>query len=239
MKSKQKVILITGAGKKTSIGAALAKHLVKQNYALAIHYHTRREEAQAFTKNCSNTKSFGADLSKEKEAKTLITQVIKYFGRLDALIHCSGLYQPKTTERLTEKEWHEGINSTVTTCFFITRAALPFLRKSKKGRIINLGDSSCAKLGPRHLGLSYHVGKTGVLLLTKTFAKQEAPHGITVNMVSPGILENSLDIDQAPPIPAGRLGKFEDIIQTVDFLLDEKTQYLTGSNLIVSGGWNL
>lgn len=239
MKTKQKVILITGAGKKTSIGTALAKHFAKQNYALALHYFSSRKEARALAKTLPEAAFFGADLSQEKEAKKIITQVIKRFGRLDALIHCSGSYQPKTTDRLTEKEWHLGIHSTVTTCFFTTRAALPYLRKSKKGRIINLGDSSCAKLGPRHLAISYHIGKTGVLLLTKTFAKQEAPYGITVNMISPGILENSLDIDKAPPIPAGRLGKFEDIIQAADFLLEEKTQYLTGSNLIVSGGWNL
>ena len=236
---KKKVILITGAGQKTSIGAALAKHLAKQNFALVIHYHSRGQEAQILAKNLPNAKSFKADLSREKEARNLIRQIIKQYGRLDGLIHCSGLYQPKTLDRLTEKEWQEGIQSTVTTCFFTIRAALPYLRKSKQGRIINLGDSSCAKLGPRHLAISYHIGKIGVLLLTQTFAKQEAPHGITVNMISPGIMENSLDVDQAPPIPAGRLGKFQDIIQAADFLLNEKTQYLTGSNLIVSGGWNL
>jgi len=239
MKSKKKVVLITGSGKKTSLGAALARHLAKQNWAIAIHYFTHGQDAQTLAKNLDDAKSFGANLSHEKEAKKLIAQIIKHYGRLDALIHCSGLYQPKPSDRLTEKEWHEGINSTVTTCFFTVRAALPYLRKSKQGRIINLGDSSCEKLGPRNLAISYHIGKTGVLLLTKTFAKQEAPYGVTVNMISPGILENSLDLDQAPPIPAGRLGKSQDIIQAADFLLNEKTQYLTGSNLIVSGGWNL
>jgi 3-oxoacyl-[acyl-carrier protein] reductase len=236
---KKKVVLITGSGKKGSLGHALAMHLSQANFAVAIHYFTSQKKAQALAKQLPDAKSFGADLSREKDAKKLISQVINYYGRLDALINCSGLYHPKTLEKLTEQEWNIDLQSTASTCFFTTRAALPFLRKSKKGRVINLGDSSCQKLTPRNLGISYHIGKTGVLLLTKSFAKQEARYGITVNMISPGILENSLDLDQTPPIPAGRLGKFEDIFFAVDFLLNEKSQYYTGNNLIASGGWNL
>ncbi|MBX7157599.1 MAG: SDR family oxidoreductase [Verrucomicrobiae bacterium] len=236
---KKKVILITGAGKKGSLGHALATHLKQNNFAVAIHYFTHQKDAQKLAKTLPDAKNFGADLTKEKEAKNLINQVIKHYGRLDALINCSGLYHPKTLEKLTEQEWNTDFHSTATTCFFTTRAALPYLRKSKKGRVINLGDSSCQKLTPRNLGISYHIGKTGVLLLTKSFAKQEARYGVTVNMISPGILENSLDLDQTPPIPAGRLGKFEDIFFAIDFLLDEKSQYYTGNNLIASGGWNL
>jgi 3-oxoacyl-[acyl-carrier protein] reductase len=76
-------------------------------------------------------------------------------------------------------------------------------------------------------------------MVTRSFARAEAGNGVTVNMVSPGWLENSVGLPPVGVIPAGRYGTFEDVAGVVEFLLEERSGYLTGSNLIVSGGWNL
>jgi 3-oxoacyl-[acyl-carrier protein] reductase len=238
---KQSVALITGAAK--GLGAALAKRLAQHGYAVALHYRSSDSDAASLVKNISATggtaAAFQADLSAEEEAQRLLSEVHAKFSKLDLLINNSGVYHEKNLQTLTASEWFEGINSTATAAFFTTRAALPYLRKAANGRVINIGDSSCERIGARDLSLSYHIGKTGTLMLTKSFAQEEAKHGVTVNMISPGYLDNSLALPDKSKIPAGRFGSAEDIWNAIEFLVKPESNYLTGANLIVSGGWNL
>ncbi|CAF0703477.1 SDR family NAD(P)-dependent oxidoreductase [Candidatus Methylacidithermus pantelleriae] len=236
-----KVALVTGAG--TGLGQALACRLGKEGWAVLIHYRRSKEGALWAAER---VRSVGrpaavvqADLSKKKEAEYVAQMCRKEFGRLDLLINNSGVYTPKPTFELTEEEWREGLDSTVTAAFFTSSSCLPLLRSAGQGRIINIGDSSAERLSARQWALSYHVGKTGLLLLTRTLARQEARYGVTVNMVSPGYLENSLDLPPLEKIPAGRYGSFEDIWSVISFLCQPSASYLTGSHIIVSGGWNL
>ena len=84
----------------------------------------------------------------------------------------------------------------------------------------------------------YHVAKLGVHVLTRSYAQLLMPQGITVNMISPGFLDNSVG---SPPeeLPAGRPGQFEDIMGALDYLLSERARYVSGTNLLVTGAWNL
>jgi NAD(P)-dependent dehydrogenase (short-subunit alcohol dehydrogenase family) len=238
---KQPVALITGAAK--GLGAALAKRLTQNGFAVALHYRRSENEATALVKNITanggTVAAFQADLAVETEAQQLVSEVLIKFRKIDLLINNSGVYHEKNLQTLTTAEWFEGINSTATAAFFTTRAVLPHLRKSANGRIINIGDSSCERIGARDLALSYHIGKTGTLMLTKSFAQEEARNGITVNMISPGYLENSLALPDPSKIPAGRFGTPDDVWNAIQFLLKPESNYLTGANLIISGGWNL
>lgn len=233
------VALVTGAGKAGGLGAYLAEKLAKTGYALAIHYRSSGADAVAHAARLPEAAAFQADLSEETGARRLIEAVASHWGRLDVLINNAGAYHMSPLAELSPEQWHEGIDSTATATFFTTRAALPWLRRSGRGRVVNIGDAGAGRLVPRNLALGYHIGKTGVLLLTKSFARQEARQGVTVNMVSPGILENSIDLDHRPPIPAGRLGGFEDIWNAVAWLLRPESGYVTGNQIRVSGGWNL
>jgi 3-oxoacyl-[acyl-carrier protein] reductase len=235
------VALVTGAGR--GLGCALAAALSGDGLAVAIHYRTRLAGARMV---CDEIQSaggdaeiFAADLSRESEALRLVEAVAQRFGGLDLLINNAGTYYEKNGMELTETEWFEGLNSTVTPVFFTTRACLPWLRTSRLKRVINIGDSSCDRPGARDLAWSYHIGKTGVWMLTRSFAASEAHHGIAVNMVSPGYLENSLGLPDPLDIPAQRFGTFDEIYQAVRYLALEAPAYLTGSNLVLSGGWNL
>ena len=182
---------------------------------------------------------FQADLAVEEEALELAESMRARFGRLDLLVNNAGLYQARHGLELSEAEWFEGLNSTVTQTYFTTRAMLPLLREGGLKRVVNIGDSNCDRPGARDLAWSYHVGKTGVWMLTRCFAATEAAHGVAVNMVSPGFMENSLGELDPAEVPAGRLGTCHDIYQAVRFLALEAPAYLTGSNLVVSGCWNL
>ncbi len=237
----KRTILITGAAK--GLGAALATHFAKKDYAIAIHYHTSSEAAKNLAKSIKasggRAEAFQADLSSQAQAESLIASTIDAFGSLFALINNAGLYHDKNLYELTESQWLSGFHSTATATFHTIRAALPHLRKTPHARIINIGDSGCDRPTARDLAISYHIGKVGVHMLTRSFAKTEAPHGITVNMISPGWLENSINLPPTQTIPAGRYGTLQDVTAAAEFLLAESSGYITGSNLILSGGWNL
>jgi len=231
MRSEQPVVLVTGAG--SGLGKFLGESFLKKGFFVFGQYH------HSIPGYLSPEFVCASDLSQENGAKKLVAQCLETMGRIDILINNAGVYHEKGIEELTPDEWFEGFNTTSTACFFTTRAALPALRESKLRRVINIGDSSAERLSKRDLSISYHIGKTGVLLLTKSFAAAEACHGVTVNMVSPGMLENSLGKPPASTMPMGGFTQFADIWNTVEFLIRPESDHITGSNIIVGGGWNL
>lgn len=243
----QRVALVTGAGKEGGLGAALAMDLAASGFAVMVHYHTSEDGAAKTVASIRHggvaAERASADLSKESAALELASAVQQVFGRLDLLVNNAGIYEAESMRDLSEERWQLGFGSTASAVFFATRACLPMLRKSPGGgRVINIGDGSCDQPSARDLAMSYHIGKTGVWMLTRSFAKLEAEHGVAVNMVSPGLLENSVGLQgsaRSDEVPAGRYGKFSDVAESVAFLANAESTYLTGSNLMVGGGWNL
>ena len=242
-----KVALVTGAGKEGGLGAALAIDLAARGFALMVHFHSSEEGAEktvaAIRDAGGRAEMAGADLSEKAGAIGLATAVRDHFGRLDVLVNNAGVYEAEALGDLSEKQWHVGFGSTASAVFFTTRSCLPMLREAPTGgRVINIGDGSCDHPSARDLAMSYHIGKTGVWMLTRSFAKAEAEHGVAVNMISPGLLENSAGLAgnaQEDNVPAGRYGTFGDVSEAVTFLANADSTYLTGSNLTVGGGWNL
>jgi 3-oxoacyl-[acyl-carrier protein] reductase len=118
------------------------------------------------------------------------------------------------------------------------KAVLPGMRKRRWGRVVNLGYSRAEQFVAFSTIAPYAIAKTGLLILTRTAAASEASSGITVNMVSPGLMEGGL-LPEARSVPGGRLGKFEDVSSAALFLISEETGFITGTNLIVAGSWKL
>jgi 3-oxoacyl-[acyl-carrier protein] reductase len=236
-----RIALVTGSG--GGLGAALAIALARDGFALIVHYNSSAAGAAETQRTIEaaggSAKIVQADLTPEAGARALAAAVETDHGSLDVLVNNSGVYTDLRGSDLTPEEWHRGIDTTATAVFLTTRACLPLLRASAGKRIVNIGDSSADRPGARDLAWGYHVGKTGVWILTRSFAAQEAPHGIAVNMVSPGILENSIGDVRSERIPAGRFGTFTDVVGVVRYLASDAPAYLSGSNLVVSGGWNL
>ena len=122
--------------------------------------------------------------------------------------------------------------------FHLTQLTSDLLEADGGGRIVNIGDSGADRIEARRQATPYHVAKVGLHILTRTHAQVLGARGITVNMISPGFLSNSVG-EPGEPIPAGRPGAFQDIAGALDFLLSEAAAYTSGTNLLVNGGWNL
>jgi len=105
--------------------------------------------------------------------------------------------------------------------------------------MINLGDSACERLSARKMAPGYHLGKIGVLLLTRSFAPELIRRKITVNCISPGYLENSIQMPKLSSLPGGRPVSFSEVLAAVRYLISPEASQVTGTNLILSGGWNL
>lgn len=235
-----KTALVTGAGR--GLGAAMAVRLSELGFDVGVHFHSSRESAERVCEqieaNGRRAALFQADLSRDAEARNLAAEFEAEFSTLDLLVNNAGVYLAKDFPDLSEEDWFAEFNSTATAVFFTTRALLPMLRTSK-GRIVNIGDGSCDRPGARTKSPAYHIGKTGVWILTRSLARAEAEHGVAVNMISPGLLETSIGLESEDVVPAGRFGQFEDIFAALEFLATKSTPFLTGSNLVVGGGWNL
>jgi 3-oxoacyl-[acyl-carrier protein] reductase len=234
-----RVALVTGAGKRT--GRTIALALAQAGANLAIHYHHSGNEAEAVVDEIKalgrKAQAFAADLSDATATEAAFSQATESMGRLDILINNACGIQWKRLEETSVAEWHNGVEQTLHITFHACQAALPTMRRQGFGRIVNLIDIDADSLSSVPVVTPYKIGKTGVLILTRTLAVNEARHGITVNGVSPGTLDNS---ERKPPlerIPAGRYGTALDVARAALFLADPASAYITGTNIKVSGGY--
>lgn len=230
--------IVTGSAKRT--GRAIAVALADAGHDVAVHYNHSADAAEEVS---SQIRKIGrgsiavkADLTSYNETKSMMGQVAKEFGRIDILINNVGNFIFKDMDEYTVEEWHHLLDTTLNSTYHCCKAVLPIMREQKSGIIINMGDSQCDRIQSSVKVTPYMIGKTGCLILTQTLAKIEAKHGIRVNMVSPGVLENSV-VKPKDDVPAGRWAKYEDITNAILFLLKEESDYITGANIKVSGGW--
>ena len=237
-----RVALVTGAGRRTGRGVALA--LAAHGALVAVHYRSRPDEAAAVVSEIAGgggrAFTVRAELRDPAAVEAMVNTVTARAGRLDILVNNVGTFLVKNITALTPAEWEHGLATTVTVTFLACRAVLPGMVEHGYGRIVNFADAGADHLRAAPNLTPYLIGKTGVLILTKSLAAAYARHGITVNAVSPGIIDNSVT---KPPgaeqaIPAGRFGSVGDIINAVLFLLRDASSYVTGANLKVGGGWH-
>jgi NAD(P)-dependent dehydrogenase (short-subunit alcohol dehydrogenase family) len=231
--------LVTGSAVRT--GRELALALARAGADVAVHGRRRRDELEA---TCEEVRSLGrvsvvaaGDLSDAGEAEHVIDAAAEGLGGLDILVNNVGVIVWKDLEELEVDDWKRSIDGTLNLTYHACRAALPRMRRQKWGRIINILDADADALAPVRFATPYKIGKIGSLVLTKSLAVVEAPHGITVNAISPGVLENSERSVPLDRIPAGRAGTADDIAAALLFLAGDGAAYITGANLKVSGGY--
>lgn len=236
---KGSVALVTGAARRTGRSIALA--LAKAGADIAVHYQKSEAEALLLVEELSamgqSAMAIGVDLNNAEAVAKAFAEVESQMGSVDILVNNASGIIWKILSDMTIEEWHRSIDETLHMTYHACEAALPYLRQSGRGRIINLIDVDADAVAAVPMLTPYKIGKTGILMLTRTLAVTEAPYGITVNGVSPGTLINS---ERKPPlekIPAGRYGTTEEVARAVVFLADPASSYITGSNIKVSGGY--
>lgn len=234
------VALVTGAAK--GIGQAIATALGGAAYDVAVHYRSSEAEAeataQAIRARGVRAETFQADVTRPAEAEALIHEVQHLLGGLDVLVNNVGNYHYGPLAELDLDTWHEMFNSNLHCTFYLCRAALPFMQRQQGGRIVNLGFTGAETLKARPNIVAYGIAKTGVILYSKALAKTYAGDGITVNVVSPGVMENSV-AQPVEAIPLGRTGRLTELADAVLYLVSDRAAYVTGTTLEVAGGWNL
>ncbi len=234
------VALVTGAAK--GIGQAILLALAGAGYDVAVHYRFSAEEAEKTADRARTTgvqaHTFQADVTKATEAEGLIQNVHAKMGGPDVLVNNVGNYHQGPLAELSVETWHEMFDSNLHCTFYLCRAALPLMQNAGGGRIINLGFAGAELLKARPGIAPYSIAKTGVILYSKALAKTYAKDEITVNVVSPGVMENSV-AQPASAVPLGRNGKVTEVSSAVLYLVSAEAAYVTGVTLEVAGGWNL
>ncbi len=237
---KSRTILVTGAAR--GMGRAIALKLAGPDRAVAVHYLNSAGEASAVVAEAAalgaRSAAFQADLAEEAQADDLIGRVEKELGGIDILVNNVGPFLVKPWSELTGQDWDFLLKGVLESAYFCLRGVLPGMRSRKWGRVVNIGYSRAEQLGSFPTILPYAVAKTGLLILTRTAAVSEIAAGITINMVSPGLIEGGA----LPPlknIPPAAIGRALDVASAVSYLVSDEASAVTGANLIVAGTWKM
>ena len=232
--------LVTGSAK--GIGREILLALAADGFDVAVHYRSSDAEAHDVA---SAARSHGvraevlqADVTDEASARGLVDATVDAFGTIDVLVNNVGNYHHGPLDELTSDVWHDILGTNLNATFYTCQQAVPAMRRQGGGRIVNLGYAGAELLKARPAIAAYHVAKTGVIVYTKALARAEAAHGTTVNVVSPGVIENSVS-QPVEEIPMGRVGTFEELVFAVRYLVSPAARYVTGVTIEVAGGWNV
>ena len=232
--------LVTGAA--TGIGRAIALALAGAGHNVAIHFRTSSADAEATRRDAEalgrRAITLRADVTDRAAAGRLVLEAHEGLGSLAVLVNNVGNYVHTPLQELTFDEWDDVLRTNLEATFATCRAAVPLLRAAGGGRIVNIGYAGAQSLVGRPNLVAYAIAKTGVVLLTRAFARAEAANGITANVVAPGVIETSRT-QPLGEIPAGRPGTVEEVAAAVRYLASPEAAYVTGQVLEVAGGWNL
>ncbi len=242
----ERVALITGGAR--GIGRAVALDLGTQGWSVAICYRTSAKEADEtkaqIEKNGGRGLAAQCDVSDPGAAEGLVRQVEKEWGRIDALINGAGPYQRKNLLEVSIEDWHLMFDNNLHPLFYLGRAVAPGMKERKWGRIISFSMANADRLLAQPQLTAHYISKVGVLIFTRSLARLLAPHGITVNAISPGFIDSGSAPQEelesmAKKIPAGYIGETQDVVSLVRYLLSDDARYINGANVQVSGAWGI
>ena len=227
---KNRVALVTGAAK--GLGKAIALELARNGSVVIVNYLRSEKESEetltAIRKFSKGSIKIKADVTNEKEVERMFSEAAKKFGKIDILINNVGNFIYKPIDKVSSDEFRNIIENNLFSAFYCCKKAISTMKGY--GRIINIGCTGCDRVTIRKMTSPYYIAKTGLWMLTKSLA-METTKGITVNMVSPGVLESSVVKPENSEII-----KFSDITNAIMFLLSEKSEKTNGANIEVSGG---
>ncbi|HVC39833.1 MAG TPA: glucose 1-dehydrogenase [Candidatus Dormibacteraeota bacterium] len=251
MSQEQKVALVTGASR--GMGRAIAVALAKGGHEVGINFSRSREQAEGaaqLVRACGRRALLvQADVSHDGEVRAMVDACIAEFGSLDTLVNNAGTTidtPPEDLDGLLPEAWDRVFAVNVRGLFQVTRAALPWLRQSAVGNVVNM--ASIAGLRPSAQPFPYAASKAAVVNLTKTLARQLAPQ-VRVNAVAPGWvtgewMEHTLGDNyqrlmdrRATHTPMGQVATPEDVAAVVVSLV-EANRLVTGEVLVVDGGYS-
>jgi NAD(P)-dependent dehydrogenase (short-subunit alcohol dehydrogenase family) len=240
-----RVALITGGRR---IGVVVATELARKGADVAVVYRSSRAEAEetANALRALSRRAFvvQADLRQPEACQRIVEETVAEFGRLDVLVNMASVYREKPIDELTLEDWDAQMAIDLRAAWLCSHAAIPHMRRSRGGRIVNFSDWVARSGRPRYTGyLPYYVAKAAVIALTEALALELAADQILVNAVAPGPIvappgtsaADSAAVERATPI--GRWGGETEIAKAVLALVE--SDFITGETIRVDGGRHL
>jgi 3-oxoacyl-[acyl-carrier protein] reductase len=241
-----KTALISGAG--VGIGRAVALALGRAGAMIGLHYYSSKTAAESLLAELTalNIKALllPGDLTSESEANAVVDKLVDATGRLDILVNNSGgLVKRAKIEDCTLENWNKSLDLNLSSAFLLTRRAIPHLRASGSGRIVNILSLSVQTGGANGAG-AYAAAKGGLMVFTHTLAKELAPE-VRTNSVMPGTVETQHhEIHSTPEMlenyrkqtPLGRNTFAEEVASSVLFLASDMSSHINGALIDISGG---
>jgi len=239
-----RVALVTGGSR--GIGKACCELLARAGARVAVNYRVERPWAELLVQKIEESGgeafALSADVALADDANMMVDETVDRFGGIDILVNNAGIWKGDPVEEISDGEWNEMIGINLTGTFNMIRAAVPYMKSSGGGRIINI--SSTAGQRGEALHSHYAATKGAVISLTKSLAAELAGDGILTNCVAPGWVETDMTEDAleqgrdaiAAVIPLGRVGTPEEIGGAVLFLASDLATFVNGEILNVNGG---
>lgn len=239
-----KLALVTGGSR--GIGRATCLALAEQGAVVGINYRKEEEKAREVQKliveSGGQAEVFSADVSKKADAVGLVHAFTQRFGGIDILVNNAGIREDDLFPRMSDERFDHVMQVNLYSTYYVTKAAVPDFIKRKWGRIINL--SSVAPFVGSPGQTNYSASKAAVVGFSHSLARELALKNITVNVISPGIIETDftkqlmerfVDLVKAS-IPMGRFGQAEEVAGAVVFLASEEASFITGATIHINGG---
>lgn len=239
-----RVALVTGASR--GIGRSIALAAGRAGARVAVHYNTRREDADGVVREIeasgAEALAHAADVRSEQAVTGLVERCIERWGRLDVLVCNAGIWKGAPVDAMSEAQWDEMIDINLKGMYLVTRFAVPHLKASPAGAIVNISSTAGQRGEAGHA--HYAASKGGMIAWTKSLAPELAGDGIRVNCVAPGWVHTEMAAEAlardgdaiAAGIPLGRAGQPEEIASVACFLASDLASYMTGEVVNVNGG---
>jgi len=240
-----KTALVTGSA--NGIGRELLLAMARRGASVAVHYRSSDEKADEVAERArevstsANTDGDAAvtvvqgDVTDPDDVGELFDAAEADLGPIDILVNNVGAFAPTHWAEIDFETWNTVWETNFNGTYLCSKRVLPGMREGGYGRIVNVGYAS----SDRHLvapkNFPYFAAKTGVLMFTRMLAADTTEDGITVNAISPYVVENSEVFPD--DLPRGRPASFDDMAQAMLFFLEEGSEYLSGQNVAVDGGW--
>ena len=237
---------MTGGARGIARGIAL--DLAQQGWSVAICYRTSQADAEACVEAIHAAGGKGlavaTDVSDPKLCGELVARVEREFGGVDALVNGAGPYHRVPLLEESSEGWRSMFDNNLHPVFDLAQAVAPGMRERGFGRILSFAMANADRVQANPNVAAHFIAKMGILVLTRSLARVLTADGITVNTISPGFI----DTDSAPQaeldamlkrIPAGKFGAVDDAVAAARYLLSDEASYVSGANIVVSGGWGL
>jgi 3-oxoacyl-[acyl-carrier protein] reductase len=231
-----RIALVTGGSR--GIGRATAIALGRAGANVAINFLTQEDAANEVALEIRNigcnASIFQGDVSQSLEVDRMVAEISGKLGPIDILVNNAGQARRLSIDEVTEDDWEQTMSINLKSVFLVTRAVLPHMRAQKWGRIVNV--SSGASMTGGSVGIHYSASKGGVDALSRAYASRLVKEGITVNIVSPSLIDTDMIPDKlvAQNIPMGRLGLPQECADAI--VQAASNGFMTGQTIFLNGG---